>query len=168
MPWWSVCLGCTEEKNCPKDPSINGPSDCPLVLQCSRTLIDREQLFPQALLWHHQWNAVEWCDMKIMRQGWAEQTSVLGHTFYPSIYLNNTSNVLWMSIIRIEFVWPVGFHAFAEFGSKTFLSYSYPFLYLFYLIFCNEMQQMCNLQGKHTTASRYDLGGSHWLLHSIS
>ncbi len=28
-----------------------------------------------------------------------------------------------------------------------------------FFFFCNEMQQMCNLVGKHTTASRYDLGG---------
>ncbi len=96
--------------------------------------------------------SVKWCDMKIMRQGWAGQTSVWGHTFYPSIYLNNTGNVLWMSIIRTEFVWPVGFHAFAEIKDV-------PVIFLSFFFFCNEMQQMCNLVGKHTTASRYDLGG---------
>ncbi|ROL49220.1 hypothetical protein DPX16_16835 [Anabarilius grahami] len=43
-------LAALKKKNCPTDPSINGQSDRPLVLQCWRTIIDREQLLPQALL----------------------------------------------------------------------------------------------------------------------
>lgn len=39
-----------------------------------------------------------------------------------------------------------------------FLSYSCHFLCYFF-IFCNEMQQLCNRQGKHTAAAHYVLGG---------
>lgn len=138
LPWWSLCLGCSEEKNCPTDPSINGQSDRPLVLQCWRTIIDREQLFPQALLWHHQWNAVEWRD-KNNEAGMSRANISLRTHFYPSLYFYNTSNVLWMSIIRTEFVWPFRISHLPWVWIKLL-----EFHFIFFIFFCNEMQQMCN------------------------
>lgn len=137
LPWWSLWLGCSKEKNCPTDPSINGQSDRPLVLQCWRTIIDREQLFPQALLWHHQWNAAEWRDIKIMRQGWAGQTSMWGHTCYTSLYLYYTSMCYECPSLGKSLFDPLRFHTFPEFGSNTLLTI-FLFFYFIFAMKCNK------------------------------
>lgn len=134
-------LAALRKRSVPRIHQSTVKSDRPLVLQCWRTIIDREQLFPQALLWHHQWNAAEWRDIKNNEAGMSRTNISVRTHFLPFTLLLLHQYCYECPSLGKSLFDSWRFHTFPEFGSNTLLTF-------FFFFFCNGMQQMCNQQWK--------------------